>query len=346
MFLKPLRIGKLQLKHNLVLAPLAGISDYPFRQLCREYGAELTFTEMVSVDGLIYQNEATRRLLKLHSRDHPIGFQFFGSDPEVFARILPEAESLGPDLIDLNFGCPVRKVIAKGAGAALLKDLDRLYRILETVRQHTTLPLSAKIRLGWDWENIVAEEVARAVESAGFDALTVHARTRSQGYSGKADWSFLARVKASVRLPVIGNGDVFDGPSAQRMFETTGVDGIMIARGALGRPWIFREILTYLQSGERLPEPTFRDRLVILKRHYRMEVEEFGEEVALSRMKKHFVWYTRGLPFTARLRDRIFRVNSYAEVIQLLEEYLQRSAARSVFSGGLNPRNEKKRESP
>ncbi len=328
MDLRPLRIGNLQLRHNLVLAPLAGISDFPFRQLCREFGAELTFSEMVSVDGLIYQNQATRRLLSLRPQDRPVGFQFFGSDPDLFARVIPEIEALKPALIDVNFGCPVRKVVAKGAGAALLKEVDKIYLILQTIRRQTSLPLTAKIRLGWDWDNIVVEDVAQAVETAGADALTVHARTRSQGYSGKADWSYLARVKARVRIPVIGNGDVFDGPSARRMFETTGVDGIMIARGALGRPWIFREIMSFLQNGESVPEPDFRERLNILQRHYLMEVAEFGEEVALSRMKKHFVWYTRGMPYAARLRDKIFRAGSFPEVQALFQDYLHRIESR------------------
>ncbi len=311
----------MQTRHNLVLAPLAGISDYPFRQLCREHGADLTFTEMVSVDGLIYENPATRRLLHIRAEEHPIGFQFFGSEPDYFRRILPQVEALHPDVVDLNFGCPVRKVVAKGAGAALLKDVERLHRIVETVVKHTRLPVTAKIRIGWDENSIVAVEVARAVEAAGAVAITVHGRTRAQGYSGKAQWEHIARVKEAVRIPVIGNGDVLDAQSARDMFRTTGVDGIMLARGALGRPWIFRHILHALQTGEFLPEPPIEERIAILEKHYRLMIQEYEEFVALSRMKKHFVWYTRGLPYTARLRDRIFRARSFEEVRSIFAEY-------------------------
>ncbi len=322
-YLKPLVIGRLQTRHNLVLAPLAGISDYPFRQLCREYGADLTFTEMVSVDGLLYRNAATRRLLEVKPRERPIGFQFFGSDGQLFEQVLPQIHSMQPDVIDLNFGCPVRKVVNKGAGAALLRDLNRMQRMVEIVAGLTHIPVTAKIRIGWDWNSVVVEDAARAVEAGGAMAVTVHARTRSQGYAGEARWEFIAQAKQAVGIPVIGNGDVFDGPAALRMFRATGVDGIMLARGALGRPWIFREIINYLSGHTHWQEPDPVTRLKVLTRHYRMEVEQFGEEVALSRMKKHFVWYTKGLPHIARLRDQIFRVRDYAEIQEIFSRYLE-----------------------
>ncbi len=323
LFIRPLQIGPLVTRHNLVLAPLAGISDYPFRQLCREYGADLTFTEMVSIDGLLYQNQATYRLLNIRSHEHPIGFQFFGSEPEYFRKVIPQVERFRPDLIDLNFGCPVRKVVGKGAGAALLRNLKQLYRIVEATVRATALPVTAKIRIGWDAENMVAVEAAQAVEAAGAVAITVHGRTRAQGYSGRADWEAIAAVKQAVHIPVIGNGDVLDVDSARAMFRTTGVDGIMLARGALGRPWIFRQILHALQNGEVLPEPDFEQRMEVLEHHYRLMLEEYDEFVALSRMKKHFVWYTHGLPYTARLRDRIFRAQSFSEVQEIFARYRQ-----------------------
>jgi len=322
-YLKPLVIGRLRTRHNLVLAPLAGISDYPFRQLCREYGADLTFTEMVSVDGLLYRNAATRRLLEIKPQERPIGFQFFGSDWQLFEQVLPQIQSMQPDVIDLNFGCPVRKVVSKGAGAALLRDLDRMQRIVETVAGLTDIPVTAKIRIGWDWNSVVVEDAARAVEAGGADAITVHARTRSQGYAGDARWEYIAQARQAVKIPVIGNGDVFDGAAALRMFKTTGVDGIMLARGALGRPWIFREIVNYLNGDLDWQEPDLVARLQVLVKHYQMEVDQFGEEVALSRMKKHFVWYTKGLPHTARLRDQIFRARNYAEIQRIFSSYLE-----------------------
>ncbi len=304
-----------------MLAPLAGISDYPFRQMCREFGADLTFTEMVSIDGLLYDNGATRRLLTVHPDEEPVGFQFFGSDPELFGRVIPEVENLNPAVIDLNFGCPVRKVVAKGAGSALLKNIDRMRKIVEVVKGATKFPVTAKIRIGWNQEMIVAEEAALAVEAGGADAITVHARTRSQGYSGHAQWEYIARVKQALKIPVIGNGDVFDAQSAQEMFRTTGVDGIMLARGALGHPWIFSEILGEKGDGATSPETSVERRFQIMMKHYRLEVEEFGETVALSRMKKHFGWYTHGLPGASVLRNQIFRAKEFQELEEILESY-------------------------
>ncbi len=298
--------------------------------MCRDFGADLTFTEMVSVDGLVYQNEATRRLLRIYPGEKPVGFQFFGNDPEFFARILPEAESLQPDVIDLNFGCPVRKVVTRGAGAALLKELNLLRRIVETVKGGSTRPVTAKIRIGWDWNSLVAEEAAQAAESGGADLVTVHARTRSQGYSGEAAWEHIARVKSAVNIPVVGNGDVFDAAAARKMFEITGADGIMLARGALGRPWIFREILDFMETGRETPEPGAAERFRIMRRHYERELAEFPEEVALTRMKKHFAWYTRGLPHTARLRNEIFHCRTFPGVQSIFNEYLHSIGAEET----------------
>jgi tRNA-dihydrouridine synthase B len=329
-WIKPLTIGSLTTTHNLVLAPLAGISNYPFRQICREFGANLTFSEMVSVDGLLYNNDNTRKLLKIFPHEHPIGFQFFGSDPAIFKKVLPQIESLRPDLIDLNFGCPVRKVVSRGAGAALLSDITALQKIVEIVKSSTPIPLTAKIRLGWDAETIVVVEAAQAIAAAGADAITVHARTRSQGYSGKASWEHIARVKAVSKIPVIGNGDVFDGPSAAQMFESTGVDGIMIARGALGQPWIFQHLLHYLDTGKLLPAPRIEERIKVLQKHYLLEVAEVGETVALSQMRKNFVWYTHGLPHSARLRDQIFQAGSYQQIEEIFTDYLKMGRQREV----------------
>jgi tRNA-dihydrouridine synthase B len=329
-WIKPLKIGTLTTSHNLVLAPLAGISNYPFRQICREFGANLTFSEMVSVDGLLYDNDNTWKLLKIFPDEHPIGFQFFGSNPDIFKKVLPQIESLRPDLIDLNFGCPVRKVVNRGAGAALLSDITTLQKIVENVKSSTSIPLTAKIRLGWDADTIVVVEAAQAIGAAGADAITVHARTRSQGYSDKASWEHIARVKAVSKIPVIGNGDVFDGPSAAKMFQSTGVDGIMIARGALGQPWIFQQLLHYLDTSKLVFVPTVEERIKILQKHYQLAVTDEGETLALPQMRKNFVWYTRGLPHSARLRDQIFKAGSYQQIEEIFYGYLKLHWQREV----------------
>jgi tRNA-dihydrouridine synthase B len=318
-YIKSIKIGEFQITHNLLLAPLAGISDYPFRQICREFGAHLTFTEMVSIDGLYYRNPPTRELSLIRKNDHPIGLQLFGSDPEFFKRVLDTVNEINPDLVDLNFGCPVRKVVKRGAGAALLLDLLKVEKIVR-VMKNLPIPLLAKIRLGWNSEHMVAVEAAQVIESAGADGITVHARTGQQGYSGKANWEYISRVKESVKIPVIGNGDVVNADSAQAMFRSTGADGIMIARGALGRPWIFREILETLQNQKPFMQPNGVKRIEIMKRHYRLQLETYPQKIALNKMKKHFVWYTKGLPYATRIREQIFRSSSYEEIVKILEK--------------------------
>jgi tRNA-dihydrouridine synthase B len=320
-YIKSLRIGSLVTRHNILLAPLAGISDYPFRNMCRDFGANLTYTEMVSVDGLVYRNSSTMEILRIHPNENPLGFQLFGSDPEIFKKVLPLLEELKPALIDINFGCPVRKVVARGAGAALLQDLKKMGQIVGIVKRNTALPVTAKIRLGWDNTSIVVEESARNIEAAGADAITIHARTRSQGYSGKASWESIARVKEILKIPVIGNGDVIDGVSALEMFRTTSVDGIMIARGALGRPWIFRQILSYLQDGTRLEDPSFSERMEIIMHHFKLAIEETGENRALKGMRKHLVWYTRGLPDSSSMRRNIFQAKNLTDIEMIFREY-------------------------
>lgn len=320
-YIKPLVIGNLRTTHNLIMAPLAGISNYPFRQICRDFGADLTFTEMVSIDGLLYNNSSSLRLLKIFPHEQPIGFQLFGNDEEIFKAVVPKILDNQPAVIDLNFGCPVRKVVSRGAGAALLKNLVELQNIVSLVKSISTVPVMAKIRLGWDSESIVAVDAAQAVASGGADAITVHARTRSQGYSGKAQWEYIARVKETVDIPVIGNGDVFDEDSAQQMFSTTGVDGIMLARGILGNPWIFQKVFRFLQKGQRIDSPDITERFIVMDRHYHMEEQEYGEELALKQMRKHFGWYLHGLPHAAKIRHQVFKMQSYAEIKNSFKQY-------------------------
>lgn len=319
-YIKPLKIGHYQTRHNLILAPLAGITDFAFREIARGFGADLTFTEMVSVDGLYYSSRKTRELMDIGPDEPGVGVQLFGARPELYREVLPMVLEMHPRVIDLNFGCPVPKVVKKGAGSAVLKNLDLLQKIVESC-VNESVPVTAKIRIGWDPGSIVAVEAALAAEAGGAKMVTVHGRTRSQGYAGKADWEPIARVKSAVNIPVVGNGDVFSPESARRMFEETRVDGIMLARGVLGRPWLFREILEALNGREASPEMSFENRLAVLKRHYALAVQQLGDTLALTRMKKHFVWYTHGLPHAARLRNEIFRVRNYADVEKLLENY-------------------------
>lgn len=281
---------------------------------------------MVSIDGLLFQNKSTLHLLKIYDHEQPIGFQFFGSKVEFFKKMIPLILPLKPAIIDINFGCPVRKVVAKGAGAALLKDFAKMEKIVSAVKSACAIPVTAKIRIGWDQENIVAKEAALAVAAGGVDAVTVHARTRNQGYSGKASWEYIAAVKEILNIPVIGNGDVVDGRSAYKMFQTTAVDGIMLARGTLGRPWIFREIINYLTTQEEGEAPTISERFEILENHYRMEVSEFGEAHALPQMRKHFAWYTHGLPHATKLRNHIFRAKKFSEIQKIFSGYQKTKA--------------------
>jgi nifR3 family TIM-barrel protein len=277
---------------------------------------------MVSIDGLLYKNDSSLRLLKIFPGEQPIGFQLFGNDEEIFKQVVPQILKYQPSVVDLNFGCPVRKVVSRGAGAALLKDLDKLQKIVSLVKSISSVPVMAKIRLGWDSESIVAVDAAQAVASGGADAITVHARTRSQGYSGKADWRYIALVKESVKIPVIGNGDVFDGDSADQMFKSTAADGIMLARGTLGNPWIFRQVLHFLQQDQQVKTPDLTERFSVIDRHYRMEMQLYGEELAIKQMRKHFAWYLHGLPHAAKMRHEIFKLQTYAEIKNSFTRYV------------------------
>lgn len=264
----------------------------------------------------------SRELLRVSSNEHPIGFQLFGSNPDQFQTVLPILGKMGPDVIDLNFGCPVRKVVSKGAGAAILRDIKRLQRIVEISKSSTKVPLTVKIRTGWDEKSIVAVDAAQAAEAAGANALTVHGRTRNQGYAGKADWESIARVKEVLKIPVIGNGDVFTSKAALEIFRMTRVDGIMLARGILGRPWLVRDILQFLKGYKTTPELDIMERFKVLKRHYQYQMIECPENVALSQMRKHFVWYTRGLPHSTKLRDQILRSKSYIQIMEVFSMYI------------------------
>ena len=321
-----MRIGDILFDSPFLLAPLAGVSDSPFRQLAREQGAAGVVTEMVSADGLVRGQPGTLEYLRFEPMERPVGVQLFGADPGVMAEAaralcaLPPAER--PDWIDVNMGCPVRKVVNRRAGAALLTDLPLLTEIVRRMAQASTLPVTAKTRLGWSGESSNVVEVTRALEDAGAQAVAIHARTRAEKFGGEAHWELIGEAKRAVGIPVIGNGDVRTPDDALRMLETTGCDGVMLGRAAFGDPWIFRRVRAFWQSGERLPLPTAAERIAMGLRHLHLLVVWAGPEVASREMRKHVAWYVRGLPHCARLREQANHTRNVDELSALLRAYL------------------------
>jgi tRNA-dihydrouridine synthase B len=300
-----MRIGNITLENPFFLAPLAGITDAPFRRICKEQGAGLVYTEMVSGKGLYYNDKATERLLRIYEDERPAAIQIFGSEPDIIgfaARKLEERENC---ILDINMGCPVPKVVRNGEGSALLKEPKLVSEIVKAAVENTCKPVTVKIRIGWDAENINAVEIAKAIEAAGACAIGVHGRTREQYYSGKADWDVIRLVKKAVSIPVIGNGDVFSGRDAIRLLEETGCDFVMIARGALGNPWIFREALA-LWQGKAVPEPPdISKKVELILKHFDLLLSEKGEYAAVREMRKHAGWYLKGIPGSAGLRRQL-----------------------------------------
>lgn len=321
-----LRIGDVEFASPFMLAPLAGVSDSPFRRLAREQGAAGVYTEMVSADGLTRRNQATFDYCRFEPEERPIGVQVFGSDPDVMAdaaRVLCDLpQERRPDLIDINMGCPVRKVVNRCAGAALLNDIPRLTEIVKRMAAASTLPVTAKIRLGWDGHSKNVVEVSKALEGAGARAVAIHARTRAEKFEGSAHWELIGEAKQAVSIPVIGNGDVRGPEDAVRMIETTGCDAVMLGRAAFGDPWVFRRVRAYWERGEVVPLPTAAERLEAGVRHLRMLVECVGPGVAAREMRKHVGWYIKGLPHSARVREQVNRTRSVEAMAELLRGYL------------------------
>lgn len=305
-----MRIGDVELAGQAVLAPLAGIGNLPFRLLCRRFGAALVCTEMMSCHGLVRRQPQTVKMLATDPREKPVSFQLFGADPEVMAEASLRLAEAGADVVDLNFGCPVPKVVRHGGGAALLREPDRLEAIVAACSRRCPRPVTVKIRAGWDEQGVNAEDIARRAEAAGAAALTVHARTRSQQFAGRAQWEIIARVVKSVRLPVIGNGDVATGADARRLLDETGCAAVMIGRGALGRPWVFQHVQHYLATGETLPEPGLPERVRLMEEHHQGLKALKGERTARLEMRKHGSWYLRGLPHHAESRRRLNQCES------------------------------------
>lgn len=314
-----LKIGDVTLENNLILAPMAGVTDLPFRLLCKEQGCGLVVTEMVSAKAILYKNRNTKALLEVDQRERPVAVQLFGSDPQIMADMAKLIEPGPFDIIDVNMGCPVPKIVNNREGSALMKDPKLAGEILSAMVKAVKKPVTVKFRRGFDEDHVNAVEFAKMAEASGVAAVAVHGRTRQQYYSGKADWDIIRKVKEAVAIPVIGNGDIFEPEDAKRMMEETGCDGVMIARGAKGNPWIFSRTLHYIETGELLPKPTAEEIGEMVLRHGRMQVEYKGEYLGVREMRKHLAWYTAGLPHSAKLRGEI----NQAETIEDFEKFVR-----------------------
>ena len=321
MYLKKLKIGNVELENNLILAPMAGVTNLPFRIVCKEFGPGLVCTEMASSRAMCHNDQKTKRLFNTEGEKRPISFQIFGSDEETMAYAAKYVSGFA-DIIDINMGCPAPKVVKNGDGSKLLLDLEQAEKVIKAVVENSKIPVTLKIRKGWDKENIVATEIAKIAENAGISAITVHGRTRSEFYSGKADLEIIKKVKETVKIPVIGNGDIVDEESAYNMFEKTNVDGIMIGRGSFGNPWIFRNIKHYLETGEKLPAPSNEEKLEIMKKHINLAVEEKGE-IAVKELRKHIAWYTKNLKNSSEFRSKINTIETKEELLEMLEAYFK-----------------------
>ena len=317
-----MKIGNVTIENNLILAPMAGVTDLPFRLLCMEQGAGMACMEMVSAKAISFHNRNTEAMLTVHPDEHPVSLQLFGCEPELMGEVAASLEERPFDVLDLNMGCPVPKVVGNGEGSALMKNPALVGEIVSHVSRAVRKPVTVKIRKGFDENHVNAVEIARIAEANGAAAIAVHGRTREQYYSGKADWDIIRQVKEAVSIPVIGNGDVTDPASAKAMFEQTGCDGIMIARGARGNPWIFHRIGTWMQTGEDPGKPGVQTVRKMILRHARMLVEYKGEYTGIREMRKHVAWYTAGYPHSARLRAAVNELTDLKKLETLLMQTL------------------------
>lgn len=317
-----LQIGTVCLDNNLILAPMAGVTDLPFRLLCREQGAGLVCMEMVSAKAIYYKNQNTESLMEIHPEEKPASLQLFGSDPYILSEMAKRIEEKPFAILDFNMGCPVPKVVNNREGSALMKEPELVREILTGLVKAIKKPVTVKIRKGFDEDSVNAVEIARIAEDCGVAAIAVHGRTRQQYYSGKADWDIIRQVKEAVGIPVIGNGDVVDGASAKALLEQTGCDGIMIGRAAQGNPWIFKEVLQYLESGIENDPPTNAEKKEVILRHARLQLEYKGEYTAVRELRKHLSWYTAGMPGSAKIRQKVNSLETIEELFRCIEEYL------------------------
>ena len=314
-----LKIGSVTLDNNLILAPMAGVTDLPFRLLCKEQGAGLICTEMISAKAIHFKNKNTESLMEIDERERPVSLQLFGSDPDLMADIAAQIEHRNFDILDINMGCPVPKVVNNGEGSALMKNPRLVHEIIRKVSGAIQKPVTVKIRKGFTEDCANAVEIARIAQDAGAAAVAVHGRTREQYYSGKADWDIIRQVKEAVSIPVIGNGDVDSPEKAKQMQQETGCDGIMIGRAVRGNPWLFSRILHYQETGELLPKPDIREVKEMMLRHARLQLEYKGEYTGMREMRKHVAWYTAGMPHSASVRRLVNEVESYEQLEELVD---------------------------
>lgn len=315
-----MKIGSINIENNLILGPMAGVTDLPFRMLCKEQGCGMMYTEMISAKAVLYNNKNTNALMEIHEDEHPIAVQLFGSDADIMADIARKVAEGPCDIIDVNMGCPVPKVVNCGEGSALMKAPDKAEEILSKMVAAVDVPVTVKIRKGFDDAHVNAVEFAKRAENAGAAAVAIHGRTREQYYGGKADWDIIKQVKEAVKIPVIGNGDVTSPETAKEMFEYTGCDAVMIGRAARGNPWIFTQIDRYLRTGEKIDKPGAGDVKSMILRHAKLQIQYKGEFTGIREMRKHVAWYTAGYPHSARLRQAVNTVESYDELERLLNE--------------------------
>ena len=317
-----MRIGDLTFANNVFLAPMAGVTDLPFRILCMSMGCGHVFTEMVSAKALYYGSKNTEELLIIDEQEAPVAVQIFGREPEIMAEVVEKHFNPRKDIsiVDINMGCPVPKIVKNGEGSALLKEPELAAKIVSEIKKVSNKPVTVKFRKGFTSQDINAVDFAKAMEAAGADAVTVHGRTREQMYTGEADWDIIAKVKTAVNIPVIGNGDVFSAKAAALLFDNTGCDGVMVARGSQGNPWIFREIQAKV-NGEEYSEPTYKERIELCIRHYKLSLEFYDKGKAVREMRKHINWYLKGIPNSVHMKELINRESEAERVIELLKEY-------------------------
>ncbi|MBN1408155.1 MAG: tRNA dihydrouridine synthase DusB [Calditrichaceae bacterium] len=320
------------MEKGLFLAPMESVTDYPFRMICKLFGADVVYSEFISSEALIRDAEKAFKKMTIKKEEHPIGIQIYGNRVEAMVKAAQIAEEKGPDFIDINFGCPVKKVALKGAGSGLLRDVPLMIKICQAVARSVSLPVTAKTRLGWDADSIQIVEIAKQMEGVGIEALAIHARTRAQGYKGQADWQWIAKTKQAVKIPIIGNGNVTTPQQVKQMFAETGCDAVMIGRGAIHNPWIFRDAKHYLQTGETPKHPALQERVEILKKHYQFSIEYKGERKGVIEMRKHLSGYLKGLPHIAKFRLELMKFNKLEPVLERLDRLKEAKLLRDLVN--------------